>query len=76
MLVRDRVREGSDKATKAAKSLGIFSEDQLGNYGSDISFLLGINVSGVKRERKRLKQKYGEHESYGHDDTTQASLRL
>lgn len=76
MVLKNGVSEGSRKATKAAKSLGIFSEDQLGNYGSDISFLLGINVSGVKRQRKRLKEKYGGHESYGHDDSTKASLIL
>jgi len=75
MLVRDRIREGSNKATKAAKSLGIFSEDQLANYGEDISFLLGINVSSAKRGKKG-KGRYVGHESYGHDDTTKASLIL
>ena len=75
MVLKNNINEGNKKATKAAKSLGIFSEDQLSNYGDDISNLLGINVTPTKRGKK-AKGKYGGHENYGHDDTTKASLRL
>jgi hypothetical protein len=75
MVLKNGVSEGSRKATKAAKSLGIFSEDQLASYGGDISFLLGIDVSSSKRGKKG-KGKYGGHESYGHDDSTKESLKL
>ncbi len=73
MVLKNGVSEGSKKATKAAKSLGIFSEDQLASYGGDISYLLGINVSSSKGSKKG---KYGRHESYGHDDSIKESLKL
>jgi hypothetical protein len=74
MLVRDRIREGNDKATRDAKAMGIFSENQLEFYGNDISFLLGTNINPSRQ--KISKRKNIRHENYGHDDTTQSSLRL